>query len=184
MSRFRPELLPAPRQFYETEGVKPGRPNHKGWCPGRCPFHNSKSGKSFAVHIDGAFVCRGCGVRGHDVIAFLRLRYGLSFKEACQQLGAWHEDNERVSKLLRRRLARYLIMDCVIDCVPYHAEVNDEPKSELQLLRKFHADAKNRLSEIHRGDTEKFDGEEEVQWGILASSWELIEAEVEAANVR
>jgi CHC2-type zinc finger protein len=181
MSSFRQELLPPPLDFYEKEEVKPGRPNHKGWCPGRCPFHNSKRGKSFAVHIDGAFVCRGCGVRGHDVIAFLRLRYGLSFKQACQQLGAWREDGKPV-KLRPGPPTRYLMMDFVIDGIQYHAELPDEPRTELRWLRGFYADAKDRLTEIRQGETEKFEGEEEVQWGIMASSWELIQLELADAR--
>jgi hypothetical protein len=179
MSRFRPEFLPMPLLFYREQGVKPGRPNHKGWCPGQCPFHNSKSGKSFAVHIDGAFVCRGCGVRGHDVIAFLRLRYDLSFKEACQQLGCWDDDGkERTRNPIPRRLGRHLIAAFIIDGVEYRAEIEDEPKTELQRLRKFHAAAADRLTEIRQGDTEKFEGEEEVEWAIMASSWELIQLEL------
>jgi hypothetical protein len=121
---------------------------------------------------------------GHDVIAFLRLRYGLSFKQACQQLHCWDtHGQQRTSKPLLRRPVRYLIMQFVVDAVPYHAEVNDEPKSELQLLRRFHAAAADRLTEmIYQGDKENFEGEEEVQWGILASSWELIQLEL--ADVR
>jgi hypothetical protein len=70
------------------------------------------------------------------------------------------------------------VMDFVIDGVEHHAEIADEPKNELQQLRRLYAAAKDRLAELHDGDAEKFEGEVEVQWGILASSWELIQMEV------
>ena len=73
-------------------------------------------------------------------------------------------------------------MDFTIDGVEYRAEVEDEPKNELQRLRRFYADASDRLSELHNGSSEKFQDEENVQWGILADSWELIQ--MEAGNVR
>ena len=174
---FRRELLPAAIPFYERELGRLGRPNHAGWCPCRCPFHNSKSGRSFAVHVDGGFICRGCGVRGGDVISFLRLRDGLSFKEACQQLGCW-DGSWQPTKPSPGPLVRYLVLDFVLDGVEYRAEVNNEPKSDLQAMRKVYADASDRLAEMRNGAAEKFEGEEEVQWGIMASSWELVQMEV------
>jgi hypothetical protein len=178
MNHFRRELLPDSLSFYRNELGQVGRPNRAGWCACRCPFHNSKSGKSFAVHVDGAFVCRSCGVSGGDVIAFIRLRDGLSFRDACQRFGCWEENGKRVSKPRPGALVPFLRMDFVIDGVGHHAEVRDEPTTELQWLRRFYTDAKDRLAELHDGNGEKSDGEEEVQWGILASSWELIQMEL------
>jgi hypothetical protein len=181
-SCFRKELLPPARGFYEKELGKLGRPNRSGWSPCRCPFHNSKSGKSFAVHSDGAFTCRGCDIKGGDVLSFVQLRYNLSFKAACQQLGAWRAEDNKPSELIPHRLAPWLRMDFAIDGNQYHAEVPDEARTELQSARKFHAEAKDRLSELHQGDAEKFKGEEEVYWGILANSWELIQMELEVRD--
>jgi hypothetical protein len=81
-------------------------------------------------------------------------------------------------KPIPHRLVPYLRMDFVIDGFPYHAELPDEPRTELQQARTFYAAAEDRLTELHGGETEKFEGEEEVQWGILASSWELIQMEL------
>jgi hypothetical protein len=174
---FRKELLPQARAFYEPEIGRLSRPNSKGWSLGNCPFHKSKSQKSFGVSLDsGAFFCHGCHAKGGDIVSFLRQRDGLSFKEACQRLGCWAE-NGKPKKVRPGPLLRYLWMDFTIDDIEYHAEVPDEPKTELEWLRRSYAEAADRLGEIHRGDSEKFEGEEEVQWGILASSWELIQME-------
>jgi hypothetical protein len=82
---------PSALRFYEQEIGKLSRPS-RGWAMGRCPFHKSKSGRSFSVNTDsGGFKCFGCAVRGGDVISFARLRYNLGFKEACQRLGCWNE---------------------------------------------------------------------------------------------
>ena len=138
---------------------------------------------SFSVNLaNGGFYCHGCAVKGGDMVVFLRLRYGLSFKDACKQLGAWDEDGKTSSKPRLGPLARYLVMDFVIDGIEHHAAIEDEPRNELQRLRRFHAEAKDRLHEIHDGCGEQFDGEEEVQSGILATSSELIRMEMADAR--
>jgi hypothetical protein len=177
-SRFRKELLPPARTFYEQALGRLTRRNSKGWALANCPFHKSQSGKSFSVHLDrGSFVCFGCGVRGSDILAFLRLHDRLTFRQACQRLGCWNE-SAKPSKPRPGPLVRYLVMDFVIDGVQYFAEIMDEPKNELQLLRRLHAEARDRLHEINEGGAEKFEGEEESQWSILADSRELIQTEV------
>jgi hypothetical protein len=105
-------------------------------------------------------------------------RDGLSFQEACQRLGAWDEDHKRTGKPLPRRLVPVLVMDFTIDGVEYHAEVPDEPRTELQQTRRFYTQAKGRLTELHRGDTERFEGEADAQSGIMAAAWENIQIEV------
>ena len=69
-------------------------------------------------------------------------------------------------------------MDFVIDGVEHHAEIADEPKNEVQQLRRYYAAAKDRLAEVHDDDAEKFEGEGEIQWSILANSWQLIQWEL------
>jgi DNA primase len=59
---------------------KVGR-SHKGLCP----FHKEKS-PSFTVRADPpVFHCFGCGVGG-DVVEFVKLKEGLSFKDAIESL--------------------------------------------------------------------------------------------------
>jgi CHC2 zinc finger len=180
--RFRKDKLPPAATFYEAELGRLTRPNRKGWYQANCPFHKSKSGKSFAVNSEtGAFHCWGCDARGGDIVDFVMLRNSLSFKEACQQLGCWDEAGQPVEGRPGPPV-RYLVLDFRIGGVEYRAEVKDEPKSELQLDRRFYANAKDRLTEIRKGDAEVFEGEEQAQWGILASSWELIRMGVGDGN--
>jgi hypothetical protein len=172
---FRKDRLPTARSFYEFELGKLTRPNHKGWALARCPFHESKSGKSFAVNFEsGGFFCFGCGAKGGDIVSFVRLRDGLTFREACERLGAWDESGKPI-KVRPGPLVRYLVMEFVIDGIEYRRSVPDEPRTELQWLRRFHATAHDRLIEIRNGNDEE---EEEIEWGILASSWELIQEEL------
>jgi CHC2 zinc finger len=176
---FRKDRLPPARSFYEVELGKVGRPNRKGWAQARCPFHSSKSGLSFSVNLDsGGFYCFSCDAKGGDVIAFIRLRDGVTFKEACARLGCWDEDG-KPAKVRPGLLIRNLVMDFVVDGIEYRASIPDEPRTELQWLRRFHVASHDRLIEIRNG-ADAGDGEEEPQWGILASSWELIQIEVDA----
>ena len=177
---FRRELLPAARGFYENEVGQLTKPDRKGWRRGRCPFHQSKSGKSFSVHQDGAFFCHGCGVKGGDIIAFVRKREGLSFQDACKSLGCWEDGTQkREIKFPRGPLVPYLVFEFEMDGLRHSAEIVDKPKGEVQQLRRFAVEAAERLREIRNGDTEKFEGEQELHWKILADSWELIQIEVE-----
>ncbi len=78
-----------PSEFYRTElpGMSTPR-SGPGWtCGGLCPFHNDRRTGNFRVNLDtGAFTCFSCGARGSDVIAFTRLRHGLSLQEATECL--------------------------------------------------------------------------------------------------
>ncbi len=82
------EAVP-PNRFYRAE--LPGMPQPRretGWAiGGLCPFHRDHCAGSFRVNLDtGAFKCFACGANGQDVIAFLRLRDGLTFPEALNVL--------------------------------------------------------------------------------------------------
>lgn len=89
-SHFDRTALPPPQSFYEQQLGSLGRPNSKGWVQARCPFHSSKSGRSFSLNVaSGGFFCFGCEVKGGDVLKFVMLRDKLSFKSAAQSLGAW-----------------------------------------------------------------------------------------------
>jgi CHC2 zinc finger len=83
-------LLPPPKTFYERELGRLTRADRKGWAKGNCPFHESKSRTSFNVNVDhGGFYCFGCQTKGGDLIAFLRKRDGLTFRQACLALNCW-----------------------------------------------------------------------------------------------
>src|ERR1700693_6444909 len=70
--RFRGDRLPPPALFYPPELGKLSRRNGRGWAVSRCPFHASKSGRSFSVNLEtGGFHCWGCDARGGDIIDFV-----------------------------------------------------------------------------------------------------------------
>jgi len=81
--------LPNPETYLRSVGVE-----LKGrgiWKSGLCPFHDDQVA-SLRVHsVDGAFKCQACGAKGHDLIAFERLRTGAGFVEAAKALGAWND---------------------------------------------------------------------------------------------
>jgi DNA primase len=81
--------LPQARSFYWSELGELRRPDRKGWAAPKagCPFHASESKTSFHVNLDsGGFHCFGCDAKGGDVIAFVMLRYKLSFPDALKRL--------------------------------------------------------------------------------------------------
>lgn len=165
--------LPSAKRFYELQFSRLSRPNRTGWCAADCPFHRSKSHKSFSVNVvTGAFHCFAKG----DLIKFVMLLGHLDFKNACELLGAWQEGNKRTPKPLRRSVP--LLMEFTMDRVQYRTEIVDEPRNDLPLLRRIHSDAGDRLHELHQGIAETFEGEEEIQWSILAASWELVHMEL------
>jgi CHC2 zinc finger len=163
---FQADRLPPARSFYELELGRISRPNHKGWAMGRCPFHESKAGKYFSVNLDsGGFHCFGCDAKGGDIVSFLRLRDGLSFKEACQQLGAW-DDAAQPTPLPPTILVNHLVMDFDVDDVHHRAEVKDEPRNYAQKIRRFHREAGAQL-EVP-GPEQAGSDEAETYWTRLA----------------
>ena len=85
--KFSRKDLPSPIQYFETQGiVLKGKSN---WRDAICPFHNDTK-PSLRVNIaKGAYRCMACGAHGGDVLAFHQHKYGLTFIDACKQLGAW-----------------------------------------------------------------------------------------------
>jgi CHC2 zinc finger len=176
LRRVNDSKLPPVRSFFEDElGCQLSRPDRRGEAGGNCCFHQSKKRKSFKVNVEtGLWFCHGCGFGG-DMYSFVERRYGLSYLDAAKYLGTL-EDGAPIE--VPTRLVPYLIFEYDVDGVHYRAEVNDEPKSALQLDRRLHAAAADRLAEIRKGDAEVFEGEAETQWGILALSWNLIQMEL------
>lgn len=117
LSSFDRSQLPPARTFYERELGELRRPS-RGWARPKagCPFHESKSKASFAVNLDtGGFYCFSCGEKGGDVLAFVQLRYRLSFPEALKHFNI--ESGYRPTSKpkeppmsLERRLARKLAL--------------------------------------------------------------------------
>src|SRR5438270_14079330 len=100
------EALPSARSFYQKELGKLRR-SGRGWYQALCPFHPDKHPSLYINADDGHFICHACQAKGHDVIAFTRLRYNLNFKDACKELGCWDETStpspEQVRRIQRER---------------------------------------------------------------------------------
>ena len=167
MNRFREELLPPARSFYEQELGKLSRPNSKGWAMANCPFHQSKSGKSLSVNVNsGGFHCFGCDSKGGSIISFVMLSDPCDFKTACKQLGAWSD----AGKVPLRRpgpLVPFLAMDFKINGGDYRASVKDEPRNYADKIRRFYREASDRLIELSQGDSERYTGEQENCWARM-----------------
>jgi hypothetical protein len=86
-SGFNRDLLPSVQAYFEREGMS--LKGYGVWRNALCPFH-ADSTPSLRVHIhSGGFRCMVCDARGGDVLALHMARFGLSFKVAAMQLGAW-----------------------------------------------------------------------------------------------
>lgn len=93
--RFKRELLPPPRPFYEKELGRLMRSSRAGWIKARCPFHRPDKNPSFSVNMNsGGFYCFSCGAKGGDVLDFIMQRDDVSFKAAALRLGVWVEVDE------------------------------------------------------------------------------------------
>ena len=85
--RFERTLLPSPGEYFKAQGLKPS--GGGAWKNALCPFH-SDTNPSLRVRLDtGAFRCMACGAKGGDLLAFHMKRFGMSFKQAAAELGAW-----------------------------------------------------------------------------------------------
>jgi DNA primase len=86
-TNFQRDRLPSSTTYYKAEGIK--LVGGGEWRSALCPFHADKK-PSLRVRLEtGAFRCMACGVKGFDVLAFHRLRHGMTFVEAARDLGAW-----------------------------------------------------------------------------------------------
>ncbi len=89
-SHFDRGALPSARTFYESE-VGPLRPAGRYRATANCPFHRSRSGRSFSVDLtNGLWYCHGCRFGG-DILKFVMRRDSCDFKTACKVLGIWRE---------------------------------------------------------------------------------------------
>src|SRR5689334_10106185 len=92
------------------------------------------------------------------------LHDGVQFKEAARSLGAWDSVAGSVQPRAQQFLERRLVLEYLIDGVQYRTSVRDEDDSYVRVLRRFRGDASDRLTEIRRGDSEGYVGEEEDCW--------------------
>lgn len=82
-------LLPRPIE-YLTSRLIPAKGTGV-WRDIVCPFHDDHTA-SLRFNIEkGCFRCMACEAKGGDIIAFHMQLKGLSFIDACKDLGAWEK---------------------------------------------------------------------------------------------
>lgn len=111
---FRKDLLPSPATFWKDVLATRSRAS-RGWIRSRCPIHKGANPTSFVANLEtGGFFCHACGVKGGDILDFIRLRHGYSFKEAAAKLGAWSDQPlnaiERERLIQERQQSRRIII--------------------------------------------------------------------------
>ena len=173
-NRFDRTQLPPARSFYEKELGKLARPDRRGWAVANCPFHRSKSGRSFSVNLEsGAFYCFGCSAKGGDVIAFMRKRYNLSFRGACEQLGCWLSNGPDAATQKRLREAREERERLRREDEERKERERQEritARDELHGLERDYSSASGRLAQLQRGQAERYRGEQNLAWLFLADT--------------
>lgn len=78
--------------------------NRAGFC--RCPFHQGDNTASLKVYDDqNTWHCYGCG-QGGDIIDFVRLADGLSFRDACKAISGEELSREKKYRIDRVKMKR------------------------------------------------------------------------------
>ena len=83
MLSYRSENIKAALDIERVFSFYGYEPNRNGYVC--CPFHSEKTTSCKVYPKDNSFYCYGCGAGG-DVINFVRLLYGLDFRQACLRL--------------------------------------------------------------------------------------------------
>jgi len=170
---FEKANTPPPLTFWPRELGELSREDKYGWATPKsgCPFHISKTKKSFKVNlVSGRFCCFGCGVRG-DLVDFIRKRDNCDFKTAAQRLGAWTD----ITWAGRAAIAQ-VWKEAEQRRVEAQVKAEFEKRSRLALRDELHAaralydDLSTRLSELRRGAIPAYAGEEEHVWSLLPSA--------------
>jgi CHC2 zinc finger len=173
---FQPHLLPPAATFYRSELVKLGRPNRAGWAQALCPFHADHN-PSLAVNLrSGGFHCFACGAEGGDVIDFVQLRCGMTFKAAAKALGAWRSDLSQTERRLLEEQRRRRIQKQQSD-QEFEAEAKRlclDVQRKLREHDRFQHEIGNRLKELNDGAPERFRNESEFWWKYFADTFPKI----------
>jgi hypothetical protein len=138
---------------------------------GSCPWHESKSGRSFKVYPDQqSWRCWGSCAIGGDVFTFLERFVGISFPAAVRLAGKLagievdgnlsDEANERLSLKTRLRQVEARITEIL------EAEFLRAAR-ELDSVNRLWVQTGNRLGELSTGSAARFANEDELCWSAL-----------------
>lgn len=101
---FHKELLPPPEAFYRREFGQRLSRSSRGWVRTNCVFHQPDRNPSLNLNLSsGGFYCFACGAKGGDVVDFVRMRDGISFRAAATALGALADDDEQARLQIAQR---------------------------------------------------------------------------------
>jgi hypothetical protein len=170
-SHFDKSKLPSPKVFYERELGHLSKPSN-GHVRTACPFHKGKNKTAFSIDLStGGFFCFNCNVSGSDIIEFVRLKYGLTFKEACKYFGIWND--EPPSPEIRRQVkaeAEELARQAEAEEDREAAQLRERMRlrGEIHLAVQLHRDAAARLNALHYGASPIAPSEEDALWGVMA----------------
>lgn len=79
--------IPSPLDYFQKEF--PNLRANREWTLVRCVFHQPDKNPSLSINLrHGGFRCFACNVKGQGIVAFHRLKHGLSFQEALRELEA------------------------------------------------------------------------------------------------
>lgn len=82
---FRRDLLPDAVTYFESQGRVTGKGKQRTTG---CQIHGGSDSLGFNAET-GCWLCRNCGAKGGDVLAYHMQAHELGFIEAARQLGAW-----------------------------------------------------------------------------------------------
>jgi CHC2 zinc finger len=168
-SYFRRELRPPAGSFYRRELGELSRPDRCSWAKPKagCPFHRSKSKTSFVVNLEsGGFYCFSCGAKGGDVLAFMMLRYGYTFKTAAQLLGCWREDLSRAERIqLDERIATIRFEKEQAEQVERQHRLR--LRNEIHTTARIYSETNDRLS-VLRQEAAPAEKQIEPCWAVLS----------------
>jgi hypothetical protein len=166
--RFDKSRLPLAPGFWEDQFGQL-RWNRKGWAATRCPFHQSRSGKSFSVHIDGGFFCFGCGVKGGDIVAFVRLRDQCDFPSACKSLGCWDSVSDADPYGIAQKAAerqKKQAEEAKLKRLAHEQRI--QLRNQVHTAARIQRDSSDRLIQLLKGAVENYPQEQEHCWSTLA----------------
>ncbi len=136
---FNKDLLPAPADYYEGQGLTIAKRGSKGWRGTNCPFCDSRDNGN--INLDsGAFHCWGCGAKGGDLISFHQAMHGGDFVETVKALGAWVEDGKPFNRTKPKAISASDAMDLLgheiqLAAIAITAHVKGKPTSEEEAAR-------------------------------------------------
>ncbi len=98
------------------------------------------------------------------MVEFCRRRYGFSFLEAADYLGALEDG--RPTPPPATVPVKYLTVDFAIGCDRYNVSVRDEPRNYASVVRRFYREAGEHMTALGLEQSESTDGE--TYWTRMA----------------